>query len=146
MDRIRQLGSGKCLVSCLYSTTPVDCPLGTPDFVNAVVVLEVEAGTEPACLLKQLHGIEHDYGRLRHGAANGSRTLDLDLIAVGGLTSLQPSLILPHPRAHLRRFVLEPLAELCPELILPTQSVTVRELLSSLPDSPWCRKIPADLL
>ena len=141
LHRLRQLGSGACRVSSLYRTAPLDCPPGTPDFLNALVVLEVDAATDPASLLRQLHAIELDYGRRRHGAGNESRTLDLDLIALGGQVCRQADLVLPHPRAHQRRFVLEPLAELWPELILPTQSASVGELLAALPEQPWCHKL-----
>jgi 2-amino-4-hydroxy-6-hydroxymethyldihydropteridine diphosphokinase len=63
---------------------------------------------------------------------NEARPLDLDLITFGGETRSSPDLTLPHPRAHLRRFVMEPLAEIAPELVLPGQKKTVRELLANL--------------
>jgi 2-amino-4-hydroxy-6-hydroxymethyldihydropteridine diphosphokinase len=66
---------------------------------------------------------------------NEPRPLDLDLIAFGTETRNSTELILPHPRAHLRRFVLQPLGEIAPDLILPGQSQTISQLLAELPET-----------
>jgi 2-amino-4-hydroxy-6-hydroxymethyldihydropteridine diphosphokinase len=89
---------------------------GQPDFVNAVA--EVATGLEPEALLAALLTIEQDFGR-RRGEKNGPRTLDLDLLLYGDRQMERPGLTLPHPRMHLRAFVLLPLAEIAPQLAIP---------------------------
>ena len=123
-------------VSSLYETEPVDCESGTANFVNAVVALRPQSQSSPAQLLHQLHEIEAAFGRQRGDSVNQPRSLDLDLICYGLHQISESGLQLPHPQAHQRRFVLQPLAELAPELILPGQNVTVQLLLSQLPDIP----------
>ena len=119
--------------SSLWRTTPVDCPPDSPAFVNAVTLLFPPAGETPLGLLRKLRKIERKFGRRPKKVLNEARSLDLDLITFGLATRHSPELILPHPRAHLRRFVLQPLNELAPELILPGQTATVAELLAELP-------------
>ena len=99
-----------------WHRTPPDPPSDQPWFVNAVARLE--GATDPASLLAALHAIEAASGRAR-SVPNAARTLDLDLIAMGGLIRATPAPILPHPRAHLRPFVLIPLAEVAPDWIHP---------------------------
>ena len=118
--------------SSLWKSTPVDCPPGSPDFFNAVVALIPYEGETPESLLLKLQALEEQFGRKPKTVLNEARPLDLDLIAFGSQTRNCPNLILPHPRAHLRRFVLAPLAEIAPDLILPRQEKTVRELLDAL--------------
>lgn len=116
-------------ISSLYKTKPVG-KVDQPDFTNAVVIAQSEL---PAMeLLKVLHGIEVSLGRER-GERWGPRTIDLDLIQYGDLLSTSGELTLPHPRAHERRFVLEPWLEIDPEALLLTHG-RVEELLSQLPD------------
>ena len=100
--------------SSLYRSAPVDAP--GPDFVNAVAELRTELTAR--ALLQRLQAIEQRFGRVR-GARNAPRTLDLDLLLHGESCLDEPDLTLPHPRAHLRGFVLRPLAELDPQLWLP---------------------------
>ncbi len=117
-------------VSQYYSTKPVGGPQ-QPDYLNAVCIVESEL---PALdLLSLLHGIEKSLGRERieHW---GPRTIDLDLIQYGSLLSAADELQLPHPRAHERRFVLEPWLEIEPDAILLTHG-KVKELLEQLPAS-----------
>ena len=116
-------------VSRWYVTAPQP-PSGQPDYVNGVVRLEGEA--DPAWLLNRLHGIEAQGGR-RRGVRNAARTLDLDLIGHHGLLADGPALQLPHPRAHLRAFVLVPLADVAPDWVHPRLGVAVRTLIASLP-------------
>jgi 2-amino-4-hydroxy-6-hydroxymethyldihydropteridine diphosphokinase len=73
---------------------------------------------------------------------NEPRPLDLDLIAFGPQTRSRPSLVLPHPRAHLRRFVLQPLSEVSPNYVLPGQSFDVTHLLAALPPDATIRPMP----
>jgi 2-amino-4-hydroxy-6-hydroxymethyldihydropteridine diphosphokinase len=130
MDRLQELSDVPLLRSSLHRSAPVDCPPGSPDFVNAVVGLVPGRGETPETLLEKLQALERDFGRQPRKALNEARLLDLDLIAFGAETRSSPALTLPHPRAHLRRFVLEPLAEIVPDLRLPGQSRTVAHLLA----------------
>jgi 2-amino-4-hydroxy-6-hydroxymethyldihydropteridine diphosphokinase len=131
-ERLQMLSDSPLLRSSLWRTTPVDCPPGSPAFVNAVAGFNPREGETPQSLLRQLQGLEAEFGRRRGNVPNEPRPLDLDLIAFDSRAMHQPELILPHPRAHLRRFVLQPLAEIAPELILPGQSQSVAVLLTSL--------------
>jgi 2-amino-4-hydroxy-6-hydroxymethyldihydropteridine diphosphokinase len=110
----------------------VDCPPGSPVFINAVVRLAPLKGETPESLLGKLQALEREFGRRPKQVLNEPRPLDLDLIAFNNEVRSGPELVLPHPRAHLRRFVLAPLAEIAPSLILPGQQKSVRELLSAL--------------
>lgn len=98
-------------ISSLYRTAPVGY-LDQPDFINAVCVLETALGAGE--LLARLHNIENAFGRQRT-FRNAPRTLDLDLIDYGGLQSSDEHLLLPHPRAAERAFVMTPLAEIAPD-------------------------------
>jgi 2-amino-4-hydroxy-6-hydroxymethyldihydropteridine diphosphokinase len=86
--------------------------------------------------LAKLQALEKEFGREPKKVLNEARPLDLDLIAFGNHTCVTPRLTLPHPRATQRRFVLEPLAEIAPDLVLPGQTRTVKELLAELPPLP----------
>lgn len=101
--------------SALYRTAPVGLA-GQPDFINAAARLETELA--PEALLDALLAIEQDFGRIR-ALRNGPRTLDLDMLLYDGRTLATPRLTLPHPRLHLRAFVLAPLADLAPDLVIP---------------------------
>lgn len=120
------------LLSTFYYTDPVDCATGTLPFINAVEIVYPKPGTTASQLLQELHGIENVFGRKRGRFANESRSLDLDLICFGNLQVNKPKLKLPHPKAHQRRFVLQPITDLVPGLVLPGQAVTVQELLGKL--------------
>jgi 2-amino-4-hydroxy-6-hydroxymethyldihydropteridine diphosphokinase len=117
-------------ISSMYRTAPVGGP-EQPDYINAVVLAESEL---PATdFLNMLHGIEKTLGRERtiHW---GPRTIDLDLIQYGSILSSSQELLLPHPRAHERRFVLEPWLEVDPDAHLLTHG-PVEHLLSALLES-----------
>ena len=101
--------------SSLYRTAPVGI-LSQPDFVNAVALLETTLA--PEALLDALLDIEARFGRIRR-ERNGPRTLDLDLLLYDDIELDLPRLTLPHPRLHLRAFVLLPLAEVAPDLAIP---------------------------
>lgn len=131
---LRSLGAGPVRVSGLYRTEPVGCPAGTPSFINAVAL--VPSVRTPEAFLDALLAIEVRYGRLRDGRRDAVRPLDLDLISFGAARRGGPGLVLPHPAARRRRFVLAPLAELLPELVLPGQRETVLTLLDRLPPVP----------
>jgi 2-amino-4-hydroxy-6-hydroxymethyldihydropteridine diphosphokinase len=115
-------------ISSYHSTKPVGGP-EQPDYLNAVCVIESDL---PALdLLSLLHGIEKSLGRERNEKW-GPRTIDLDLIQYGSLLSSADELQLPHPRAHERRFVLEPWHEIDPDALLLTHG-KISELLEQLP-------------
>jgi 2-amino-4-hydroxy-6-hydroxymethyldihydropteridine diphosphokinase len=115
-------------VSSYFTTAPVGGP-EQPDYLNAVCIAESELPA--ADLLALLHGIEKALGRERieHW---GPRTIDLDLIQYGTILSYAEELTLPHPRAHERRFVLEPWAQVEPDALLLTHG-KIADLLAQLP-------------
>jgi 2-amino-4-hydroxy-6-hydroxymethyldihydropteridine diphosphokinase len=92
-------------------------------------------------LLAKLQALEKEFGRQPKKILNEPRPLDLDLIAFGDEVRSTASLTLPHPRAHQRRFVLQPLNEIVPGLILPGQKLTVTQLLAGLRDNELCERI-----
>lgn len=110
-------------------------------FVNAVVGLEPPQGETPESLLQKLRQLERKFGRQTKKVLNEPRPLDLDLIAFGQETRQTPELVLPHPRAHLRVFVLQPLSEIAPDLILPGQRKTVAHLLAELPSDEVLKRV-----
>ena len=130
MERLQEFSAAPVVRSSLYETDPVDCPPGSPKFVNAVIGLIPHPGETPESLLKKLQGLEREFGREPKRVHNEARPLDLDLIAFGGEVRNTPELVLPHPRAHERRFVLQPLAEIAPDLILPGQTQNVTQLFA----------------
>jgi 2-amino-4-hydroxy-6-hydroxymethyldihydropteridine diphosphokinase len=115
--------------SAVYETEPVGCEPGAGKFLNAIV--EFEHKGDPKGLLEQLIQIEEKLGRKRDHPKNLSRTIDLDLLYRGNQRINDERLQLPHPRLHLRAFVLRPLADITPDLVLPDQTKTVRELLAN---------------
>ncbi len=127
-------GAGIPLIALAIETAPVDCPPDAPAFLNTVI--EIETALSPPELLARLREIETGLGRPLHRPRNASRSIDLDLLYVGDLVVDTPELALPHPRIAGRRFVLEPLAAIRPDLILPAQQKTVAELLAALEGGP----------
>ncbi len=121
------------LSSAIYETKPVDCEPGAEEFLNAVV--EFDYAGDPVNLLEQLIRIEESLGRKRDHPKNVSRKIDIDLLYYGDSKMDNERLQLPHPRIHLRKFVLQPLADIRPDLVLPNERKTVRDLLVELEDS-----------
>lgn len=115
------------LEASTYQTEPLLCPSGSPHFYNSVVELSFDGS--PAELLEITQAIEKKLGRIKVPERNAPRVIDIDLLYFGDQMIDTESLILPHPRIVERRFVLEPLAEIRPELILPGQRRSVGELL-----------------
>lgn len=148
LAQLQQFSDAPLLKSSLWQTSPVDCPPGSPKFLNAMAALSPRAGETPESLLEKLQALEKEFGRQVKTILNEPRPLDLDLITFGqerrpaapqpSTGGNSPNLIIPHPRAHTRRFVLQPLSEIAPDLILPGQSQTVAQLLATLDDSESC--------
>lgn len=120
--------------SSLYRTAPVGIE-EQPDFVNAVA--ELETTLAPESLLDALLEIEQRFGRIR-AEKNGPRTLDLDILFYNNLQLDLPRLTLPHPRLHLRAFVLQPLAEIAPLMVLPGRG-TIAAWLPAVANQGICR-------
>lgn len=117
--------------SLIYRSAPQDCPPGSPDFLNAVIEMEYEGSA--AGLLARTQAIEASMGRERGTQRNAPRVIDLDLLYVGEEQCRSGDLELPHPRIAERRFVLQPLVDIRPHMILPGEVVTVAEQLAMLP-------------
>ena len=132
VERLKAFSDRPLLRSSLWQTTPVDCPPGSPNFINAVIGLVTRADETPETMLRKLKALEREFGRTPKTILNEPRSLDLDLIAFGKQRRDTPELILPHPRAYQRRFVLQPMAEIAPNFILPGQSETISALLTHL--------------
>lgn len=131
MDRLQDFSASPILKSSLWKTEPVNCPPGSPPFINAVVALEPLAGETAESLLAKLQALEREFGRTPKEVSNEPRPLDLDLLAFKSEVRSGPDLVLPHPRAHQRAFVLRPLAEIDPEYIFPCHQKTVNEYLAA---------------
>jgi 2-amino-4-hydroxy-6-hydroxymethyldihydropteridine diphosphokinase len=104
-------------VSAVYESEPVGAPEGSGPFLNAVVLLHTTL--PPALLLDRAQAIESAFGRQRDGTPNAPRTLDVDLLVVGERTVDEERLVLPHPRAAERAFVLAPWADVEPDAVVP---------------------------
>ncbi|HEY5999450.1 MAG TPA: 2-amino-4-hydroxy-6-hydroxymethyldihydropteridine diphosphokinase [bacterium] len=133
-------------VSRLYSTAPVGYT-AQRDFLNGAVELRSQLG--PRELLRRLEGIEARLGKSTP-FRNGPRLIDIDLVLYGGRVVLERGFEVPHPRMHLRRFVLEPLAEIAPRAVHPGLRRTIAGLLAGLKDDsqvrPWGAWAPAGAL
>jgi 2-amino-4-hydroxy-6-hydroxymethyldihydropteridine diphosphokinase len=119
-------------VSSVYETSPVDCEPGTMPYLNAV--MEINFTGQPFALTVGLQEIEKAMGRPSKRPKNAPRIIDLDVLYMDNLVLNNPEIILPHPRLGRRRFVLVPLAEISPDLILPGHGRSVRTLLAELDD------------
>ena len=118
----------------VYETEPVDVPekWAGQSYYNTAVALETDL--TPDELSVAVHAIEDKLGRKRIGY-HAPRTIDIDIVAFGDARSSRPDLKLPHPEAASRRFVLQPLADIVPDFILPGQTRTIAELLATLPEN-----------
>ena len=119
--------------SARIETAPVDCTPGSQNFLNSIAEIVVDTVVFPPLLLFGcLEEYEIERGRSPIRETNSPRPIDLDIIYYGAERFEDMGLIIPHPRAHKRSFVLEPLSHLRPELVLPGQTKTVKELLTEL--------------
>jgi 2-amino-4-hydroxy-6-hydroxymethyldihydropteridine diphosphokinase len=125
--------------SSVYETDPVDVAAEHRDrkFLNAAVLVETEL--TPEALAGRLQALETALGRRRCADRNAPRVVDIDLLYVGAERRERPELRLPHPRWTERRFVVQPLADVAPDRVLPGETRTVREILAGLPAVPAVR-------
>lgn len=119
------------LAAPIYQTEPRLCPPGSPDFLNTVV--EIGFSGTPLELLGMTRAIEKELGRAPSAARNAPRVIDLDLLYLGDEISADGILELPHPRIGERRFVLQPLADIRPDLVLPGRDEAIAAMLEKLP-------------
>ncbi len=129
-EAVRRLGLPVLVKSSVYETAPVDCADGDPAFANAVV--EIAFDGTPEELLARTQAVEIAMGRPGNHPKNAPRTIDLDILYCGDATIAIPALTLPHPRLGERRFVLVPLAEIRPEMVLADSEFSVAERLEKL--------------
>jgi 2-amino-4-hydroxy-6-hydroxymethyldihydropteridine diphosphokinase len=118
------------LQASVYQTEPLLCPPGSPFFYNSVVEIAYEG--DPFELLELTQTIERKLGRTGAPERNAPRVIDVDLLYFGDRIIDSENLVLPHPRIGERRFVLQPLAEIRPDLVLPGQTRTIASLLVTL--------------
>ena len=125
---------GGLRLSQVYETEPVGCPAGSPAYLNACVEVNTTMPAEE--VLQLCMRIEKELGRTRNGVYGAPRTCDIDMILYGELQLNTPALTLPHPRAHEREFVLRPLCDIDPQLVLPGHTLNVSAMLAALPAGP----------
>ncbi len=125
-----------CLSAPVFETEPVDCSPGAGYFLNTVIEIGCPPPFSPTRLLLRLQSIESALGRPTRHPRNASRPIDLDILYAGRFRSKLRGLTLPHPRLAQRRFVLEPLARIRPDLVVPGETRSVMELLQTLDHEP----------
>ena len=139
---LRRYAQSGFQMSSLWQTSPINCPPGSPDFVNAVAAFIPAPHFSPERLLSALKAMELEAGRKPNSRRNAPRALDLDLLVYGSQRRRTPRLVLPHPRASMRRFVLAPAAEVAPRLRWPGTGQTVQQLLNALGSNEQAERLP----
>ena len=139
IDKLGELGK-VAAVSSFYDTEPVELT-SQPWFLNCVAKLDTEK--MPRQLMAAILGIEQQMGRQRK-QQKGPRTIDIDILLFGSSIIDIPSITVPHPKLHQRRFVLEPLAEIAPEVRHPIFKRSVRELRDALPAGQTVKRVAPD--
>jgi 2-amino-4-hydroxy-6-hydroxymethyldihydropteridine diphosphokinase len=137
LQRLQKIGAITAR-SSFYETEPQDMR-EQPWFLNCAVALETEL--MPKQLLHATLGIEREMGRRRAGRGKGPRIIDIDILLFGSSVVETKDLMIPHPRMHQRRFVLQPMAEIAPDVRHPILKKTMRELLAELPAGPSVRRM-----
>ena len=120
------------LEAAIYETAPVGCPEGSPDFYNTVIEVSYDGTADD--LLDQTQAFQRQLGRSEIAERNAPRVIDIDLLYFGDERVVTDRLELPHPRLTVRRFVLQPLADIRPELVLSGETRSIREHLSTVMD------------
>jgi 2-amino-4-hydroxy-6-hydroxymethyldihydropteridine diphosphokinase len=152
-DRLHNLSTARSAIAGLpgvrlvasspvYDTEPVDVPDAYREqtFLNAVIIIESGSSLDEIAL--QLRELEHRLGRRRSADRNAPRVIDIDIIAAGIEHLSRPDLVVPHPRWKERRFVVQPLADIRPDRVLPGERRSVREVLAALPERPAATRCP----
>ena len=129
------------LSSSVWISSPVNCPPGSPNFLNSVVLFELKNKLTPPELMAELQFLERQFGRSKTDVVNAPRLIDLDLLLFEGMAQQWPGLEVPHPRGHRRLFVLKPLQELVPGLIWPGIGKTVSQLINELDTNETIEKL-----
>lgn len=137
IEKLKEIGN-PLAVSSFYETEPVEVTGAQPWFLNCVVKFDTEK--MPRQLIASILALEQDMGRQRK-QQKGPRTIDLDILLFGSSIIEIPSLTIPHPKLHQRRFVLEPFAEIAPDARHPVFKRTIRELRDALPAGQTVRKL-----
>ena len=143
LARLRRFAQSGYQASSLWLTSPIDCPPGSPDFVNAVAAFVPAPYLSPERLLGELKQMELEAGRMPNSKRNAPRALDLDLLVHGQQRRRSARLVLPHPRATARRFVLAHAAEVAPDLRWAGTGQTVAQLLAKLDNSEHAVRLAA---
>ena len=141
LEDLREMSAGGFRASSLWRTSPVDCPPGSADFVNAVAAF-LAAAPSPEWLLSRLKALEGRYGRSAASVRNAPRELDLDLLLFGDVARRTERLTLPHPRALTRGFVMAPAAEAAPEWTWPGEGRTIADLARGLRTDETLARLP----
>lgn len=149
-DRLQNLRKARALVAGLpsvsimaaspvYDTEPVDVAeeLRAQSFLNAVLIVESEGGIHS--FSRAIHAIEDDMGRVRGPDRNAPRVIDIDIIYAGAEHRSETALSVPHPRWKERRFVVQPLADVRPDLVIPGEQRSVGDILAGMPQAPTAR-------
>ncbi len=131
-DLLAGISKGPVLSASIYQTAPVGCPEGSPDFLNTVIEIDFEG--EPLELLALTQGFQKQLGRVDSPIRNAPRVIDIDILYLGDTVFSDDTLELPHPRLTIRRFVLQPLADIRPDLILPGDDLSIMRHLENQSD------------